>query len=60
MATNSFIAEIVPSDSHSPIVYPAAIIKDTKNLKEIEKFFEFIKTDESQKIFEKYGFKLVD
>ena len=58
MATNSVVAEIVPSDAHAPIVYPAAILKDTKNLEEIEKFFAFLQTAESKAVFEKYGFKL--
>ena len=59
VAKNSSIAEIVPEDSHKPIVYPAAIIKTTKNSEEIEKFFEFLQTDESIAVFEKYGFKSV-
>lgn len=58
MATNSVVAEVVPSDAHAPIVYPAAILKDTKNLEEIEKFFAFLQTAESKAVFEKYGFKL--
>ena len=58
MSANSIVAQVVPSDAHSPIVYPAAIIKDTKNLEEIEKFFAFLQTPESQAVFEKYGFKL--
>lgn len=58
ISTNSVIAEIVSSDAHSPIIYPAAIIKDTKNLEEIKKFLAFLQTKESKIIFEKYGFKL--
>ena len=60
MAKNSIVAEIIPSDAHSPIVYPAAILKDTKNLEEIKKFFEFLRTEESQEVFGRYGFKLVE
>lgn len=60
MAGNSVVAQVVPSDSHAPIVYPAAIIKDTKNLEEIEKFLAFLQTEESKTVFEKYGFKLAD
>ena len=58
MATNSLVVEVIPPESHSPIVYPAAIIKDTMNLEEIEKFFAFLQTAESKVVFEKYGFKL--
>lgn len=60
MASNSLVAVVVPPESHSPIVYPAAIMKDTENLEEIEKFFQFIKNQESQSVFEKYGFKLAN
>lgn len=60
MATNSVVAQVVPSDAHSPIVYPAAIIKDTKNLEEIKNFFAFLQTPESKAVFEKYGFKLTE
>ena len=58
MASNSLVVQVIPSDAHSPIVYPAAIIKDTKNLEEIEKFFAFLQTPESKAVFEKHGFKL--
>lgn len=59
IAKNSSVAEIVPEDSHKPIVYPAAIIKATKNSEEIKKFFDFLQTDESMTIFKEYGFKSV-
>lgn len=58
MATNSLVVEVVPSHTHSPIVYPASIIKDTKNLEEVEKLLAFLQTPESKTVFEKYEFKL--
>lgn len=54
---NAVVAEILPEESHSPIVYPAAIISETKKLDEIQKFFDFIQTSESKAVFEKHGFK---
>ena len=45
-----------PSDSHSPATYPMAIIKATKEEASAKEFVEFLKSDESKVIFEKYGF----
>jgi molybdate transport system substrate-binding protein len=59
IAKNSTIAEVVKEDSHKPIVYPATVIKDTKNIDEAQKFLDFLKTDEALKVFEDYGFKKV-
>ena len=59
IAKNSSIAEIVPDDSHKPIVYPAAIIKSTEEIDETQKFLDFLQSDESLNVFEKYGFKKI-
>jgi len=48
-----------PSDSHKPIVYPMAVIKSTKQQKEVEKFVAFLTGEEASKVFEKYGFKTI-
>ena len=53
------VAAIAPENSHKPVIYPAAIIKDTKNLDAAKKFLDFTSTDAAKKIFEKYGFKVV-
>jgi len=45
-----------PKDSHSPVIYPAAIIKDTKYVSEAKKFLEFLKGKKAKEIFIKYGF----
>ncbi|QDX95555.1 molybdate ABC transporter substrate-binding protein [Brevibacillus laterosporus] len=41
---------------HSPIVYPAALVKVTKHQKEAQEFLTFLTTDFSKSAFEKYGF----
>lgn len=43
-------------ESHKPVVYPAAIIADTKSLNESKKFIEFLKSKKAQSIFIKFGF----
>ena len=48
-----------PSDSHKPIVYPMAILKGTKQQKEVEKFAAFLTSEEAAKVFEKFGFKTI-
>lgn len=41
---------------HTPIIYPAAIVTDSKNQAEALKFINFILSDVGQSILEKYGF----
>lgn len=39
------------------IIYPAALTKNSKSKEAGEKFLEFLKSDQAQEVFEKYGFK---
>ncbi|KAA6447399.1 molybdate ABC transporter substrate-binding protein [Bacillus atrophaeus] len=50
------IADEADADTHSPIVYPLGIVKDTKHRKEAKEFYEYLQTNEAMKVFEKYGF----
>ncbi len=47
-----------PENSHKPVIYPVAILKDSKQIDEDKKFLEFVKSDNAKNIFEKYGFKI--
>lgn len=49
----------IPEDSHDPIVYPAALIKDSAQSEAAAKFYEFLKTDYAKGVFEKYGFTVL-
>ena len=49
----------MPEDSHDPIVYPAALIKDSAQSEAAAKFYEFLKTDYAKGVFEKYGFTVL-
>lgn len=51
------VVAIAPEGSHSPIVYPAAIIKDTKHAKEAQNFLDYLNNKEAAKVFKKYGFE---
>ncbi|MBM7714878.1 molybdate transport system substrate-binding protein [Bacillus thermophilus] len=47
----------VDDSLHGPIVYPGAVIANTKHEKEAEDFLTFLQTEEAQNIMKKYGFK---
>jgi len=50
------IAAVAPRGSHSPIVYPAAIVKGARNMKAAEKFLAFLKTPEASAVFARFRF----
>jgi molybdate transport system substrate-binding protein len=45
-----------PEESHSPIVYPMAIVKASKNQSAAQAFSEFLSSSEAAAVFTKYGF----
>lgn len=45
-----------PEDSHAPIVYPVAVLKDTKSVDAAKSFVAFLISPAAQSIFEKFGF----
>ncbi len=45
-----------PKGSHSPIVYPVAVVKESKNPEEAKKFVNFLLEEKAQAVFEDYGF----
>lgn len=50
------IAAIAAEGSHTPVVYPAAVIKASKNGDAAKDFINFIYSDKAKPVFEKYGF----
>ncbi|PLS15001.1 molybdate ABC transporter substrate-binding protein [Bacillus sp. M6-12] len=50
------IAATAKKNSHSPIIYPAGIIKNSSHPKEAELFYNFLLSDKSLAALEKYGF----
>lgn len=56
-STKVKVVTIVPASSHSPIVYPAAVITGTKNKQESEDFLKYLQTSDTQQIFVKHGFQ---
>lgn len=56
----SIVENVDEVNNHSSITYPVSVIKDSTNVEEVKKFEDFLFTDTAQKIFEKYGYKLVE
>jgi molybdate transport system substrate-binding protein len=46
----------VPNTMHSPIVYPVAVLTNSRNPTNSRNFLQFLSSDRARKIFEKYGF----
>ncbi|MDD3168335.1 MAG: molybdate ABC transporter substrate-binding protein [Eubacteriales bacterium] len=49
----------MPGDSHDPIVYPAALIRDSAQREAAAGFYEFLQEDYAKGVFEKYGFTVL-
>lgn len=55
-STQIRVAAIAPKNSHSAIVYPIAILKDSKNLDRAKVFDQFLRSNLAKVILKKYGF----
>jgi molybdate transport system substrate-binding protein len=51
------VVTIAPESSHSPIIYPAAIIAETDLEKQAKDFLDFLGSVEAKEIFIEYGFR---
>ncbi|KAA8678825.1 molybdate ABC transporter substrate-binding protein [Clostridium sp. WLY-B-L2] len=52
------IVATAPKDSHKTVIYPAAVIKNSKNADAAKEFLTFLSGDKAKTVFEKYGFKV--
>ena len=50
------IVAIAPTDSHDPILYPAAVLRDSKNKPAARALVEFLQGPDARAVFQKYGF----
>jgi molybdate transport system substrate-binding protein len=57
--TTGVIAASLTEDSHSPIVYPAALIAGSENEAAAQAFYDYLQTDYAKSVFEKYGFTVL-
>jgi molybdate transport system substrate-binding protein len=51
------VVATAPEASHKPVIYPIAVIKDSKNTPTAKMFVSFVLSEEGKKILGKYGFK---
>jgi molybdate transport system substrate-binding protein len=52
------VVATAPAKSHSPVIYPAAVIKASKNPAAARAFLDFLAGPRGQAVFQKYGFTL--
>lgn len=54
------IIATAPADTHSPIVYPIAVVQDSENAEAAEAFLDFLSSDTAVAIFQGYGFGMAE
>lgn len=50
------VVEIAPENLHSPIIYPVAVLKNSKSISAAKQYVQFLSGKQARAIFEKYGF----
>ena len=58
ISNNVKIAALASPKLHSPIIYPIAVTKSSKNLQAAQEFIRFLSQDLATNIFKKYGFQM--
>jgi molybdate transport system substrate-binding protein len=53
------VVELIPANLHSPIVYPIAVLKNSKNTQAAKNYVQFLSSSTARNVFEKYGFSIV-
>jgi len=48
-----------PEGSHEPIIYPAAVIKNSRHAEQAQNFLDFLTTSRAQEIFARHGFSVL-
>lgn len=50
------IVAMAPDQTHQPIIYPGAVLKETKHPQAAKEYVEFLSSSQAQKTFRQYGF----
>jgi len=53
------VAEIAPENTHTPVVYPVAVIKDSHNPAAARALVAFLRSPAARTVFERHGFTVV-
>lgn len=59
ISTKAKVVAVAAEDTHSPIVYPAAVIKTSKNADAAKAFLAYLSGEQAKTVFEKYGFSVL-
>ncbi len=59
VSDNVQIVATAPETSHSPVIYPIAVLKDSDRPEVAIELIEFLTTPQAQEVFENYGFDLI-
>lgn len=51
------IVAAAPAGSHSPVIYPVAVVKDSPQPEAAKALLDFLDGEQARAVFEKYGFK---
>ncbi len=54
------VQTLIDSDLHSPIIYPAGVLKNTQNLEEAKQFYDYLQNQQAKDTFKEFGFKPID
>jgi len=57
--TSKQVKVVATENLHSPIVYPIAVIKSSKNPQAAREYIQFLSGKQARTVFEKYGFGIV-
>lgn len=60
LSNSTKIVATAPTISHSPVVYPVAVVKDSRKISISKDFIQFLASQQAMKVYEKYGFSKVD
>jgi len=60
VSNNVKIVATASETSHAPIIYPVAVLKESKHPNSAKRFVNFLSTESAQSVFEDYGFSLAD
>jgi molybdate transport system substrate-binding protein len=53
------VAATASENLHSPIIYPIAVLKGSKNVSTASEYVQFLSGNQAKAIFEKYGFGMI-
>ncbi len=54
------VVAVAPAGTHSPVIYPAALVITGLQQETAQKFLDWMSSPEAAKVFEKYGFVLAE